>query len=385
MSSRALVDGIARLSVMKRILLVTIALVAFAILFALLFGNGTSVLPLWVNLLSLIAFVSLADLHPGSASRAVPAIIGVALSLLMVYSLLGQLPVMDEINRSAFWWQLAGAWLLAWFSVEELASLKPMSTSWSAVIGLLIPLLFGVWLLLLWEVLTRGLNVPQVLLPSPSMIGERFVSSTHILWADFKQTFLKAVLIGYIAGCGLGFIVAVLIDRSPFLQRGLLPIGNLVSALPIVGVAPIMVMWFGFDWPSKAAVVIVMTFFPMLVNTVSGLAAANRMQHDLMKTYAASYWQALFKLRLPEALPFIFNALKINSTLALIGAIVAEFFGTPIVGMGFRISTEVGRMNVDMVWAEIAVAALAGSLFYGSLAMLERVLTFWHPSIRASR
>jgi NitT/TauT family transport system permease protein len=221
-----------------------------------------------------------------------------------------------------------------------------------------------------------------VLLPSPSLIADRFANSTSILWADFKQTFLKAVLIGYAIGCGAGFVVAVLIDRSPFLQRGLLPVGNLVSALPIVGVAPIMVMWFGFDWPSKAAVVIIMTFFPMLVNTVSGLAAAQPMQHDLMKTYAASYWQSLFKLRIPEALPFIFNALKINSTLAMIGAIVAEFFGTPTVGMGFRISTEVGRMNVDMVWAEIAVAAMAGSLFYGAVALLERVFTFWHPSVR---
>jgi len=227
------------------------------------------------------------------------------------------------------------------------------------------------------------MDIPQVLLPAPSVIAERFSNSIPILWADFKQTFLKAVLIGYAIGCGAGFLIAILIDRSPFLQRGLLPIGNLVSALPIIGVAPIMVMWFGFDWQSKAAVVIVMTFFPMLVNTVSGLAASNAMQQDLLKTYAASYWQSLFKLRLPEALPFIFNALKINSTLALIGAIVAEFFGTPIVGMGFRISTEVGRMNVDMVWAEIAVAAVAGSLFYGVVAVIERVFTFWHPSIRS--
>jgi NitT/TauT family transport system permease protein len=87
-------------------------------------------------------------------------------------------------------------------------------------------------------------------------------------------------------------------------------------------------------------------------------------------------------VRLPNALPFIFNALKINSTLALIGAIVAEFFGTPIVGMGFRISTEIGRMNVEMVWATIAVAAVAGSLFYGLLALAERATTFWHPSYR---
>jgi NitT/TauT family transport system permease protein len=92
----------------------------------------------------------------------------------------------------------------------------------------------------------------------------------------------------------------------------------------------------------------------------------------------------MFKLRLPSALPFIFTALKINTTLALIGAIIAEFFGTPIVGMGFRISTEVGRMHLDMVWAEIAVAAVAGSAFYGVVALIERAATFWHPSFRQS-
>ncbi|MEP1777328.1 MAG: ABC transporter permease, partial [Nitratireductor sp.] len=237
-------------------------------------------------------------------------------------------------------------------------------------------------LLVLWEGAVRGFEVPFVLLPPPSAIWERLINSLPILWADFRQTFLKAVLAGYVLGCGSGFLVAILIDRSPFLQRGLLPLGNFVSALPVIGVAPIMVMWFGFDWPSKAAVVIIMTFFPMLVNTVQGLTAASAMERDLMRTYAAGYWQTLFKLRLPAAGPFIFNALKINSTLALIGAIVAEFFGTPIVGMGFRISTEVGRMNIDMVWAEIAVAALAGSVFYGVVALVERAATFWHPSIR---
>ena len=133
-----------------------------------------------------------------------------------------------------------------------------------------------------------------------------------------------------------------------------------------------MVMWFGFDWQSKAAVVVVMTFFPMLVNTVAGLAAAGQLERDLMRSYGAGYLATLGKLRLPAAMPFVFNALKINSTLALIGAIVAEFFGTPTVGMGFRISTEVGRMSLDMVWAEILVAAVAGSAFYALLALIER-------------
>src|SRR4029077_14511220 len=118
------------------------------------------------------------------------------------------------------------------------------------------------------------------------------------------------------------------------------------------------------------------------VNTVAGLAAAGRVERDLMRSYAAGYWTTLVKLSLPAALPFIFNALKINSTLALIGAIVAEFFGTPIVGMGFRISIEVARMSLDMVWAEIALAALAGMVFYGVIALLERAVTFWHPSFR---
>jgi NitT/TauT family transport system permease protein len=141
-------------------------------------------------------------------------------------------------------------------------------------------------------------------------------------------------------------------------------------------------MWFGFDWQSKAAVVVVMVFFPVLVNTVAGLQASEPMQRDLMATWGAGYWQTLRKLRLPAAMPFIFNGLKIASTLALIGAIVAEFFGSPTVGMGFRISTEVGRLALDMVWAEIAVAALAGSAFYGLIALIERRVTFWHPSQR---
>ncbi|MEI3855199.1 MULTISPECIES: ABC transporter permease [Ensifer] len=276
-------------------------------------------------------------------------------------------------------------WLAAWAFNEWLVRQNFQSQAARSAARFAVPLIFGITILVLWEGIVRGFQVPSVLLPAPSMIWQKLINSLPTLGADFRQTFLKAVLIGYALGCGLGFAVAILIDRSPFLQKGLLPLGNFVSALPVIGVAPIMVMWFGFDWQSKVAVVVIMTFFPMLVNTVAGLAAASHMERDLMRTYAASWWQTLVKLRLPAAWPFIFTALKINSTLALIGAIVAEFFGTPIVGMGFRISTEVGRMNVDMVWAEIAVAAVAGSAFYGVVALIERAVTFWHPSIRGGR
>ena len=244
------------------------------------------------------------------------------------------------------------------------------------------PLVFGAAVIALWEAGVRLMHVPVIILPPPSAIALRFVTSIPTLAADFWQT-IKGVLAGYAIGCVSGVALAILVDRSQFLQRGLLPLGNLVSALPIVGIAPIMVMWFGFDWPSKAAVVVVMTFFPMLVNTVAGLTSASAMERDLMKTYAADYWQTLTALRLPAALPFIFNGLKINTTLAMIGAIVAEFFGTPIVGLGFRISTEVGHLGIDMVWATVLVAALTGSLFYALVAGVERRVTFWHPSYRA--
>jgi NitT/TauT family transport system permease protein len=275
---------------------------------------------------------------------------------------------------------VAGAlvfWAIAWWLNVQLSKVPR-----NRLTALAQPLLFGLTLLVLWELLVRGFAVSPVLLPAPSAIGGRFASSLPILWTDLVQTFVRGALSGYLIGCGAAFLVAIAIDRLPFLRQGLLPVGGFVSALPIIGMAPIMVMWFGFDWQSKAAVVVLMCFFPMLVNTVQGLLAAEPMQRDLMQTYAASYWQELLKLRLPAASPFIFNGLKICTTLALIGAIVAEFFGSPTSGMGFRISTEVGRLQLDMVWAEIAVAALVGSVFYGLVALAERAITFWHPSQR---
>ncbi|MGH6932835.1 MAG: ABC transporter permease [Dongiaceae bacterium] len=273
---------------------------------------------------------------------------------------------------------VAGILIFGWTLLVLLAARETASRAFQIAV----PLLFGAWILCLWQVAVVEFQIAPILLPPPSQAAHQLFARADTLWADFQQTFLKATLAGFVMGCCLGLLVAIVTDRVPFLQRGLLPLGNLVSAVPIIGIAPIMVMWFGFGWESKAAVIVVMTFFPMLINSIAGLAAADRMELDLMRSYGASYWQTFFKLRLPAALPFIFNALKINSTLALIGAIVAEFFGSHTVGLGFRISTEAGRNGFDVVWAAIAVAALAGSMSYGLLTLLERRLTFWHPSYR---
>jgi NitT/TauT family transport system permease protein len=270
-------------------------------------------------------------------------------------------------------------WIAAWGANVWLANSRWRGTR---LVRILVPVLFGVTLLVLWEGIVRGLGVSQVILPAPSLVAQTFAGSLDILWTDFVQTVVKGALRGFAIGAMAAFLCAIAIDRSAFLTRGLLPIGNFFAALPIVGVAPIMVNWFGFDWQSKAAVVVVMVFFPILVNTVQGLKASDAMQRDLMHTYAASYVQTLFKLRLPAAMPFIFNGLKIATTLALIGAIVAEYFGSPTRGMGFRISTAVGSLSIDLVWAEIAVAAMVGTSAYGLIAWIERRVTFWHPSQR---
>ena len=284
-------------------------------------------------------------------------------------------------------WLQAGASPLFWPAIVLLALLAGASIYRTAALegrraGTLTAAIFGLWVVFFWEVLVRCLDVSRVFLPAPSFVLGSMADHAPKLWGDFVQTVGKAVLIGWALGCGLGFAVAVAIDRMPFLQRGLLPVASLTSAIPLVGVAPIAVMWFGFEWPSKAAVVVLMTFFPMLVSTLAGLKASGKLERELMYSYAASYTRTLVALRLPSALPHIFNALKVNATLALIGAIVAEFFGSPTSGLGFRISTEASRMNMPLVWGAIVVAAVTGSLAYALLVALERRAAFWHPSIR---
>lgn len=276
-----------------------------------------------------------------------------------------------------FWPGMLLLALVAGYSVYRMAALN--GSRW---VGMATAALFGAWVVVFWEILVRALDVPRVLLPAPSLVISSIGDHAPKLWGDFVQTVGKAVLIGWALGCGLGFAVAVAIDRMPFLQRGLLPVASLTSAIPLVGVAPIAVMWFGFEWPSKAAVVVLMTFFPMLVSTLAGLQAAGKLERELMYSYAASYPRTLLALRLPAALPFIFGALKVNATLALIGAIVAEFFGSPTSGLGFRISTEAARMNMPLVWGAIVVAAVTGSVAYALLVALERRAAFWHPSVR---
>ena len=319
-----------------------------------------------------------------ASTHAVSRLLQLALLLAALYGIVGLVhsSPMSGSAGAGFWLLVVALGFAVWHVMQRFTTSEPKGSLSLALYRVIVPGIFGIWFLTLWELVTAGFGIPRVLLPPPSLVGDAIAGSLGVLAADFQQTVVRAVIPGFVIGNLAGFAAALAADRWGFLGRGLLPVGNLVSAIPIIGIAPIMVMWFGFDWQSKAAVVVIMTFFPMLVNTISGLRSSGAIELDLMRSIGASHWQAFVRVRLPTALPFIFNALKINSALALIGAIVAEFFGTPIVGIGFRISTEAGRMNMEMVWASIALAAVSGSVFYGLLAVAEKRATFWHPSFR---
>jgi len=273
--------------------------------------------------------------------------------------------------------------LVVWLSLWALNLALTGDGGWRKPwVRLAVPLIFGITILIVWQMTVRTLDVPKVILPAPTEIAAAFLGNLRMMWGDFVQTILRGAFSGLAIGTLAALAVAVLIDRYPGLGRGLMPVASFMAALPIVGTAPIFVMWYGFGWQSKAAVVVVMVFFPMLVNIVAGLQDTTAMQRDQMRTWAAGYWRTLTKLRLPAALPFIFNGLKISSTLAMIGAIVAEFFGSPTEGVGFRISASNGLLKLDMVWSAILVGALAGSVTYALISWIERRVTFWHPSQR---
>jgi len=342
---------------------------------SLIGSGGTIALAAVTQLVLAMAALSLGlALGPPSAGSGVLiAGAGIAIGHLLLDKVWDGLDLSVSVG---FWVVLALVLCLVWTGMGRLARQRGNATR------VLVPLLFGGLIVYVWELTFVGFGVSPVIIPPPTDILASIIANRSILWLDFQHTIVHSALIGFAVGCAAGFLVAVLIDRSSFLQRGLLPIGSAVSAMPIVGTAPILISWFGQGWPASSAVVVIMTFFPMLVNTLAGLQSTGAMERDLMRSYAASYSQTLWRLRLPMALPFMFNALKLNATLALIGAIVSEFFGSPIVGMGFRIVSEQQRLNLDVVWATIAVAAVVGSLSYGVLTIAERVATFWHPSQR---
>lgn len=234
----------------------------------------------------------------------------------------------------------------------------------------------------LWEGLVRGLDVPGWLLPAPSAILTTFLNEAGFLLGIGLYTF-RSALLGFLIGCSLGILLAIVCVRWRGLAEGLVPFSVASNAVPIVALAPLFSIWLGATRPdSKIAVVAVMTLFPTLVNVYKGLISPRPEALTLMHSYAASQFQIFRKVRLPAALPYLFNAFKICSTLAMIGAVVAEFFGGPVNALGVYIKKEAGVLHMQDAWAAILVACLYGIAFFVVINLIERLAMPWHISVR---
>jgi NitT/TauT family transport system permease protein len=249
-----------------------------------------------------------------------------------------------------------------------------------------LPAVIFVGLLVLWQVgvfhLALGLRDFQ--LPYPLQIAEAIVDRWDILLFDaLVYTGFEAV-VGLLIGGSLGFLCAWLFVSFPLLRAGALPIAAALNSIPIVAVAPIAVLWLGFGQPSKIAVVALMTFAPMVVNAFKGLYSVDRQALELMDSVASSRWQIFVKLRLPSSLPYVFGALKVGITLALIGALVSEFFNAQR-GLGVTLSNNIQVARMPLAWAAIVVAAILGLILYGLVSLAERAAIPWHVSFRRSR
>jgi NitT/TauT family transport system permease protein len=239
---------------------------------------------------------------------------------------------------------------------------------------------FGIMIgsLLLWEGLVRGLGVRAIILPAPSeifatVIERRDLLATH-LWPSLYLTVL-----GFALSVIGGILVAVLITYSSILRRGFFPIIVVSQVVPKISIAPLFIVWFGTGTVSSLLLAFLIAFFPMTVNTALGLQSIDEDIHRMARTFMGSQWQIFWKIRMPNALPYIFSGMKISITLAIIGVIVAEFVASQE-GIGYLIKLAGGLLDTPLMMAAITVLSISGLILYGVIAMAERRSVYWQSS-----
>jgi NitT/TauT family transport system permease protein len=238
--------------------------------------------------------------------------------------------------------------------------------------------------LVAWEVLVAAAKLQQFVLPRPSEIAAAFVEQWDVLRVAATNTLYEA-LGGLVIGVTGGVLTAFAVSRWARVREAVLPIAIGASAVPIIAAAPIMSNWFGILNPfAKMAIVILLVFFPMLISVSRGLTQVDPSALELMQSSAASEGQVLRKVRIPNALPYFFTGLKVSTTLSLIGAVVAEYFGGSNDVLGRVIVQSSSRLAFDVTWAAIAVAAISGIVLYLVAIAVERVVIPWHASQRAA-
>jgi len=236
----------------------------------------------------------------------------------------------------------------------------------------------------LWQVLVTVLHVQRFLLQKPTEIVSALVDNWHVLWSAGLFTFREAVG-GFAIGSGMAVLVAVALSRFPRVGRALLPYAVAANAVPIIAFAPIMNNWFGLLNPlSKMALSAMICFFPVMINTLRGLTSVPPASVELMRSYAAGETAVLWKVRLPNSLPYLFAGLRVATVLSMIGAVVGDYFGGSTQSLGVFIVNKSSLFVFDQAWAAIVVASLLGVGFYLAAGIVERFALRWHVSARGT-
>lgn len=250
---------------------------------------------------------------------------------------------------------------------------------------LLAPAVVFVVVIVTWELVIGFLGIKSFILPKPSEIVAALQENWNVgfgIWPSARATLFEAVG-GFIIGTVVGVAVAFASARWLSARNALLPLAVAAGAIPIIAFAPLMNNWFGVLSPvSKMMMAAVLVFFPVMANVTRGLTQVEPGALELMRSYAATETEILRKVRVPNALPFFFTALKLATTLALIGAIVGEYFGGASLVLGRIIVQSASSLKFDVTWAAIVIAAIAGIVFYLVVAAVERLVIPWHASVR---
>jgi NitT/TauT family transport system permease protein len=228
----------------------------------------------------------------------------------------------------------------------------------------------------LWEAVVFAWSIEFYLLPAPHVIVASLAQTYPVLLEASFYTFGEA-LGGYGLGCGLALVGAALASRSPAVASVLLPYAIASASVPIVALAPLAIIWFGIGPGSKIAIAALMTFFPTFIGALRGLTSVDPRSLELMRSCAASEWQIFWKLRVPNSAPFVFTALRACTTLAMIGAVVSEFFGGRAKSLGVYIKSSASLFQTRQAWSAILVACVLGLTFYLAVALVERLAVPW--------
>ncbi|MEW8287509.1 MAG: ABC transporter permease [Candidatus Thiodiazotropha endolucinida] len=240
-------------------------------------------------------------------------------------------------------------------------------------------LAFIILVIILWEFVVRVFSIPEYLLPTPSDIVHRMLSMNSDLLMHTGITALESAL-GFLLGSAFGILLAVLFVHSRTLELGIYPYAIALKTVPIVAIAPLLIVWFGNGILPKVIVAAIISFFPVVVNATKGLRSIDAEAFDLFESMSATTSQTFFKLRVPSALPYIFAALRISSTLAVIGAIVGEFSGADR-GLGFFIMISSHRLETTDMFVGIILSSFLGILFFYGIALLEKLIVPWEKGI----